>query len=220
MNLSASDVSLAISDPFGLWHNHHGDQNLKNPTDEYDIFLKEQGLRFEQELLKKRHASFIDLKDKDFASASKQTAELLKSHGLTIYSGALQSETLGLRARPDVIKVEREMCAIEEYKLACTSKAAHEIQALFYVYVLKKEYGLKSECKIVSRINEEFAISYDESRIEEAIRLAQAIVSQNKPPHPIYGCPSEWSTLQNKVAKHQADITLAWNVGPVLARQL
>lgn len=132
MNLSASDVSLAISDPFGLWHNHHGDQNLKDPTDEYDLFLKEQGLRFEQELLKKRHASFVDLKDKDFDSAAQQTAELFKSRGLTIYGGALQSESLGLRARPDVIKVEREVYTVEEYKLAGVPKDAHEIQALSY----------------------------------------------------------------------------------------
>jgi uncharacterized protein len=220
MNLSASDVSLAISDPFGLWHNHHGDQNLKDPTDEYDNFLKEQGVRFEQELLKKRHASFVDLKDKAFDSAAQQTAELFKSRGSTIYGGALQSTSLGLRARPDVIKIEKDLLTVEEYKLAGTPKDAHEIQALFYSYILKKEYGFESECKVVSRLNEEFIIPYEELRIEHAIRLARDIVSRRTPPAPVHNCRSEWSILQNKVAKEQHDITLAWNVGPVLARKL
>jgi len=91
MNLSASDVSLAVSDPFGLWHNHHGDQQLKDRTDAYDLFLKEQGLRFEKELLSKRHLSFVNLKEDEFSSAVEQTAQLLQRSGSTIYGGALQS---------------------------------------------------------------------------------------------------------------------------------
>lgn len=54
--LSASDISSALSDPFGLWQDHYGDPKLKDPEDEYDRFLKEQGLRVEKELLVKRHA--------------------------------------------------------------------------------------------------------------------------------------------------------------------
>ncbi len=42
--LSARDVSLALTDPFGLWNKHHGDQKLKDPEDEFAQFLKEQGL--------------------------------------------------------------------------------------------------------------------------------------------------------------------------------
>ena len=30
MILSASEVALAESDPFGLWHDHYGDENLKS----------------------------------------------------------------------------------------------------------------------------------------------------------------------------------------------
>lgn len=220
MNLSASDIALATSDPFGLWHNHHGDQKLKDPADEYDLFLKEQGLRFEQEVLKKRHASFVDLKDNHFDSAVEQTAELLQSGDSTIYGGALQSERLGLRARPDVIKAEKGLCIVEEYKLAGIPKDTHEIQALCYAHILKKEYCVESECKVVSRLNEEFVIPYEESRVEQAIRLARDIVSRSTAPAPIYNCRSEWSALQNKVAKEQRDITLAWNIGPVLATKL
>ena len=42
--LSASEVSLAHSDPFGLWHDHHGDIRLKDPEDDYALFLRDQGL--------------------------------------------------------------------------------------------------------------------------------------------------------------------------------
>jgi hypothetical protein len=48
--LAASDVSLALSDPFGLWQNHHGDPKFRDPEDEFTEFLQEQGLRIEKEL--------------------------------------------------------------------------------------------------------------------------------------------------------------------------
>lgn len=221
MILSASDVSLAISDPFGLWHNHNGDKNLRDPIDDFDLFLKEQGLRIEKELLSKRNPSFVDLKETEFESAVQRTSDLLsKSENSTIYGGALKSDRLGLHVRPDVIKASKGGCSVEEYKLAGTPEEAHEIQALCYAYVLKNEYGLDSECKVVSRLNEEFAIPYDESRIEEAIQLARDIIAQKTPPAPVYNCRSTWSALQNKIAMEQGDITLAWNVGAVLAKTL
>jgi len=34
MILSASEIALAESDPFGLWHDHYGDESLKDPVDE------------------------------------------------------------------------------------------------------------------------------------------------------------------------------------------
>ena len=37
-------------------------QKLKDPTDAYGLLLKEQGLRFEKELLSKRHPFFVNLK--------------------------------------------------------------------------------------------------------------------------------------------------------------
>lgn len=220
MTLSASDVSLALSDPFGLWQNHHGDQKLKDPLDELDVFLLEQGLRVEADLLSKRHPSFVNLKGENFDSAIEQTAQLLNSGDSTIYGGAIQSDRLGIHARPDVVKIGDGLCCIEEYKLAGTPEEAHEIQALCYAYLLKKEYGFDSECKIVSRLNEEFVVSYDEHRTEKAIELARQIISRGAPPPAVYNCQSNWSTLQNKIAKEQSDITLTWNVGPVIADKL
>ncbi len=217
--LSASDISLAISDPFGLWHNHHGDPTLKDPEDEYDLFLAEQGLRIEKELLIKRHAVFTDLKNVAFDTASRETTTLLQQGDSVIYGGALQSEKLGIRARPDVIKINKGACLIEEYKLAGKPDETHKIQALVYAYVLKKGYGIENECRVISRLNEEFVIPYDEKQIEEAIRCAREILACDKPPYPIYNCPSVWGSLQNKTAKGLQDITLAWNVGAVLAKK-
>ncbi len=217
--LSASDISLAISDPFGLWHDHYGDPKLKDPEDEYSLFLKEQGLRFEKELLIKRHAFFTDLKNEDFNSAVRHTTELLNQDQVVIYGGALQSEKLGLRARPDVIKINKGACLIEEYKLAGTPDETHKIQALVYAYVLKKGYGIENECRVVSRLNEEFVIPYDEQQVEEAIRCAREILACDKPPYPIYNRQSNWGSLQNKTAKDLQDITLTWNVGPVHAKK-
>lgn len=37
ISLSASDVALAKPDPFGLWHDRHGDPKLKDPEDEYAV---------------------------------------------------------------------------------------------------------------------------------------------------------------------------------------
>jgi predicted RecB family nuclease len=218
--LSASDISLAISDPFGLWQDHHGDPKLKDPEDEYDLFLAEQGLRIEKELLIKRHAAFTDLKNVAFDEAVGQTTALLQRGNGVIYGGALQSERLGLRARPDVIKIDRGACLIEEYKLAGTPDETHKIQALVYAYLLKNGYGIENECRVVSRLNEEFPIPYDEPRVEDAVRYAREILVRDQPPYPTYNCPSVWGSLQNKTARDLRDITLAWNVGPVLAGKL
>jgi uncharacterized protein len=52
------------------------------------------------------------------------------------------------------------------------------------------------------------------------IQIAREIIARDESPAPIYNCRSDWSTLQNKVAKERSDITLTWNVGPVLAKKL
>jgi hypothetical protein len=113
MNLSASDVALATCGPFGLWHNHHGDHKLKDPPDEYALFLREQGLRIEKELLLKRHPDFVNLKEQDFQSAAQQTTDLLKGAASIIYGGAIQSNQLGLHARPDVVVAENGGAVVE-----------------------------------------------------------------------------------------------------------
>jgi len=116
--------------------------------------------------------------------------------------------------------VKKSKCIIEEYKLAANPEGSHELQASFYSYLLKKEYGLDSECKVVSRLNEEFVVPYDESLVTEAIQLARDILSGDSPPRPVYNSSSSWNTLQNKVAKEKKDVTLAWNVGAVVTGHL
>ncbi|HUK56069.1 MAG TPA: TM0106 family RecB-like putative nuclease [Nitrospiria bacterium] len=217
--LSASDVALALSDPFGLWHDHHGDPRLKDPEDEYALFLKEQGLRIEKELLKKRHGPVVDLTDRPFGAAAMQTGQLLKYGHVVIYGGAIESGALGLRARPDVIQVEKGRSILEEYKLAGTPDETHEIQALVYAYLLRRGYGIENESRVVSRLNEEFAIPYDEPRVVEAVRRAREIVAAERPPYPVYNRTSRWRRLQNKAAHDLQDVTLTWNVGAVHAEK-
>lgn len=215
VGLSASDVSLALSDPFGLWHDHHGDPKLKDPEDEYDIFLKEQGLRVEKELLAKRHPRFVDLKDHPFEAATERTAALMKKGNVVIYGGALSGGKMGLYGRPDVIEVGKPgTCLVEEYKLAGTPDATHKIQAVVYAHLLRKACGTECDCRIVSRRNEEFPIPYDQSEVEDAVQRARAILASKEPPYPVYNCRSRWGTLQNKTVKERQDVTLAWNVGP------
>lgn len=217
--LPASDVGLALSDPFGLWQDYHGDPRLKDPEDEYALFLKEQGLRIEKDLLRKRHEQFTDLTDRAFGSAVIQTGQLLKYGHVVIYGGAIESVVLGLRARPDVIQVEKGRSVVEEYKLAGTPDETHEIQALVYAYLLKKGYGIENESRVISRLNEEFVIPYDEPRVEEAIRRAREILASEKAPYPVYNRISRWRRLQNKTARDLHDVTLAWNVGAVHAEK-
>ncbi|MBI3596960.1 MAG: TM0106 family RecB-like putative nuclease [Nitrospirae bacterium] len=217
--LSASNVALALSDPFGLWQDRHGDPGLRDSEDEYARFLQEQGLRIEKELLLKRHEQFSDLKSLSFESAVTQTKQLLKYGHVVIYGGALESGVLGLRAQPDVIQVERGRCIIEEYKLAGTPDETHEIQALVYAYLLKKGYGMECESQIISRLNEAFPIPYDEIRVEEAIQRAREIIASERPPYPVYNRMSRWRRLQNKMAHDLHDVTLTWNVGAVHAEK-
>jgi len=205
MILSASEVALAESDPFGLWHDHYGDEKLKDPVDEFGEFLREQGIRVEQELLTQRHKSYTDLSGESFPTAVKTTRALLKKNGSIIYQPALESKKLGLRARPDIIQVKKSKCIIEEYKLAANPEGSHELQASFYSYLLKKEYGLYSECKVVSRLNEESVVSYDESLVTEAIQFAREILLRKTPPPPVYNSSSSWSTLQNNGVKSFVD---------------
>lgn len=212
--LSASEVALALADPFGLWHDHYGDPRLKDPEDEYALFLKEQGLRIEQELLAKRHGTVTDLAGLSFGSAAFQTARWLKQGHVVIHGGALESPGLGLRARPDVLQVEKGHCRVEEYKLAGTPDETHEIQTLVYLYLLRRGYGVEAEGQIVSRLNEVFPVVYDESRVREALDRARGILTRDSPPYPVYNGRSRWRRLQNKTAHDLQDVTLAWNVGP------
>lgn len=218
--LSASDVSLSLSDPFGFWHSKFGDKRLRDPEDDYSLFLQEQGLRIEKELLIKRHPHFIDIQNESFSEAVQHTTKLLQEVDLVIYGGALESKKMGLRARPDVIKVNKGICIIEEYKLAGTLEETHKIQALVYAYLLRKGYGIENKTFVVSRNNEAFSILYNESEIGEAILQAREILASDTPPYPVYNCSSGWGTLQNKKAKELQDITLAWHIGAVHAKML
>jgi predicted RecB family nuclease len=218
--LSAYDVSRAVSDPFGLWHDHHGDERLRDQEDEYGLFLQEQGMRVEKELLGKRHDCFTDLKGHDFDAAARLTADLLRNKDVVIYGGALQSESLGLRVRPDVLKIEQGRCLIEEYKLAGMPDETHRIQVLVYAYLLKKGYGIENTAMVVSRRNEEFPVPYNEQSIKEIIQASREILAREQPPYPVYNCNSDWGSLQNERAKELQDVSLAWNVGPVHARVL
>lgn len=211
--VSASDVSLAVTDPFGLWHNHHGDRSLRDEVDEYGEFLREQGLIVEKKLLHERHKDFVSLEAVDHFSAYKLTSELLKKDGSVIYNGALESKTLGLRGRPDLLKIENRTCVLEEYKLAGKLKKAHKIQALVYAYLLKNEYQIENCAVVVTRKNEEFIIPYAEQEIADMIQMTREILSSEEPPYPVYNCQSAWGTLQNKRAKELQDVTLAWHVG-------
>ncbi|HEY5648394.1 MAG TPA: hypothetical protein VIU33_02765, partial [Nitrospiria bacterium] len=76
--LTASEVALAITDPFGFWQDHFGDSSQRDSEDEYSLFLMEQGLRIEKELLAARHPQFTDLSGLSFSSALTQTDQLLK----------------------------------------------------------------------------------------------------------------------------------------------
>lgn len=217
--LTASEIALALSDPFGLWHDHHGDPRLKDPEDEYALFLKEQGLRIERDLLLKRHDEFTDLKGESFDTAAVRTLELLKEEHVVIYSGGLESGPLGLRARPDVIQVRNGRCAVEEYKLAGSPSDTHKIQALVYAYLLRKAYGIESETFVISRINKAFPVLYDELLVESAIRRARGIIASREAPYPTYNCVSRWRRLQNKTAHDLRDVTLTWNVGAAHAER-
>jgi len=219
--LTARDLSMALTDPFGLWHEHHGDVKLKDGEDEYTNFLKEQGMRCEQALLTSRHKRFVSLKDRVFDDATEETERLLGIDGSVIHSGALRSEQLKLRARPDVICVRNGTHMIEEYKLGSKPDDADKIQALFYAYVMRKGYGVESDCIIVTRKLEEFVILYDEGYIEEIIGYARNILSSSSPPCPVYNCEgSEWGVLQNQKARDSQDVSLARNVGIKHARKL
>jgi len=218
--LSARDVSLALSDPFGLWHKYHADSSLKDPISEYNQFLMEQGIRVEQELLQKRHASFTDLKARPIEEAAKVTAGLLAVEGSVIYGGAVLSKRLGLNGRPDVIKSGGTSCLVEEYKLARKPEEKHKVQVLVYGYILRNEHGIESVCQVVSGLGEEFIVPYDPAYIEELIQCAWDIVKAEQPPHAIYGCDSEWGALQKRRAKDVRDVSLAKNVGPVHAKKL
>jgi len=211
--LTASEISLALSDPFGLWHDRHGDPRFKDPEDEFTRFLKDQGLRIEKQLLSQRHEEYTDLTGLTFAAAATQTAQLLKYGRVTIYGGAMESGTLGLRGRPDVIQVEKGRGVVEEYKLAGTPDETHEIQGLVYSYILRKGYGIENESRVISRLNEEYSIPYDEQKVEDAIARAREVVGAVTAPYPVYNRRSRWRRLQNKTARDLRDVTLAWNVG-------
>ena len=104
--ISVSDLATALSDPFGLWHDHHGDPALKDPEAEYDLFLKEQGRRVELELLRKRHPAYVNLTSEPSAAA--QTKKLIAKDDVVIYHGELEDSRTSLRGRPDVIIVSAE----------------------------------------------------------------------------------------------------------------
>ncbi len=218
--LSASDIALSRSDPFGLWHDYYGDPKWKDPEDEYLLFLKEQGQKIERELLRLRHRDYSDLSGRPFEAAVGPTTDLLKSGCAVIYGGALESLPLGLRARPDVMELKDRHCRIEEYKLAGTPDELHFTQASVYTYLIRRGYGLEAQSRIVNRANQDFPVSYREEEIESVIRTAREILSRPFSPPPTYNCPSRWRRLQNRTAHDLKDITLAWNIGAVGAAKL
>jgi uncharacterized protein len=212
--LSVSDVILATTDPFGLWHEVHGDPEEKDPPDPYLEFLRDSGEAWERKLATRRHPEHVDLSALEFDAAARETIDRLRPRAPALFQGALRDDDLGVVGRPDLLVHRGDRIQLEEYKLAGAAKTQHLRQAQIYAHLLARRQALPVEARVVTRLGEETTVTPDPASVDRDVHVAWAVVRAPQSPPPCYARESAWSRLQAREARRRQDVSLASSVGP------
>ena len=134
----ASDIQTFIHSPFELYCNYFVDKKEKDPVDEYQIQLSEQGIQHERIIKENQYPDAVPLQFKTPEDGFMQSLDSMINGVNGLLGCPLFFLPLGIYGMPDILEREKGKSVfgshhyiVKEVKLARTIKKHHVIQTAF-----------------------------------------------------------------------------------------
>jgi uncharacterized protein len=227
--ITARTVYNYCVSPFMVHCDKFGPQEKKDPLNEYDKLLFEQGKSNENQVIA---SCYPGLKKAEFTSLEEGFRLLLMKmkKGASVVCGLpVFYLPEGLTGICDVLEKRKEQKSIfgnyhyivKEIKLARNIQSAHINQAAFYNYLLGKIQGYTPNTfYLINRDLEETEQVYNEPELMNKLSDIREILNGKKV-NPTYGaCKWPWETFNNEEAIKTRDVSLVSGVGPSFKQKL
>jgi uncharacterized protein len=227
--ITARTVYEYCISPFMVYCSKFGPEEKKDPINEYNNLLFEQGKAHEKQVIENSYPELQPVKYATPEQGFKLLLEQMAKGALVAVGMPVFYMPEGLMGIIDVLE-RREgqktifgnyYYIIKEIKLAKNIRREHIYQALFYNYVLGKIQGYTPiSFYIINRDLEEIEQVFDETELLAMLRDIREIL-QGKKVFPTYGaCIWPWETYNNEEAIKTRDVSLVGGVGPSFKRRL
>ena len=215
--------------PFMVYCGKFGPEEKKDPMDEYNKLLFEQGKAHEKQVIENNYPG---LKQVTYATLKEGFKLLLQemTEGVSVACGLpVFYMPEGLTGIIDVIERRQGhktifgnyYYIIKEIKLAKNIQKHHIYQAAFYNYVLGKIQGYTpNSFYMINRDLEQIEQIYDEAEFLAMLNDIREIL-KGKRVNPTYdACKWPWETYNNEEAIKTRDVSLVSGVGPSFKKRL
>ncbi len=215
--------------PFMVYCNKFAPEEKKDPVNEYNNLLFEQGKAHEKQVLEN---TYPDLKPVKYASLKEGFKLLLEAmaQGTTVAAGMpIFYLPEGLSGVVDVLERRQGQKSIfgnyyyvvKEIKLARNIRREHIYQAAFYNYVVGKIQGFTPHSFYL--INRDLDVTEQEFNKTELLAMIKGIreILHGKKVVPTFNaCVWPWETYNNEEAIKTRDVSLVSGVGSSFKRRL
>ncbi|MGD6935106.1 MAG: TM0106 family RecB-like putative nuclease [Candidatus Bathyarchaeia archaeon] len=227
--ITARTVYNYCVSPFMVYCDQFGPEEKKDPLNEYDKMLFEQGKTHEKEVLASAYPGLKPVKYDSLEEGFKLLlTEMQKSVSILCgLPGFYKPE--GLNGIFDVLEKHtgqksvfgNYFYVVKEIKLSRNIQNTHVFQTAFYNYLLGKIQGYTPETfYIINRDKQETEHAYNEAELIKKISDIREILNGKKV-NPTYGaCCWPWETFNNEEAIKTRDISLVSGVGSSFKQKL
>ena len=227
--ITARTVYNYCISPFMVYCNKFGPEEKKNPENEYNNLLFEQGKAHEKQVIEN---NYPDLKPVKYATLEEGFRMLLEamSKGTSVAAGMpVFYLPEGLSGVVDVLEKRQgkksvfgnHYYVIKEIKLSKNIRREHIYQAAFYNYVVGKIQGFTpTSFYLINRDLEETEQKFDETELLAMMEDIREILGGKRVIPTYNACMWPWETYNNEEAIKTRDVSLVAGVGPSFKRRL
>ncbi len=215
--------------PFMVYCDKFAPQDKKDPINEYDKLLLEQGKKHEKDTIASNYPELKPVQYKSLEEGFMMLLLEMKKGSQVMCGMPAFYKPEGLNGIFDVLERNtghksvfgNYYYVVKEIKLARNIQNAHVFQAAFYNYLLGKIQGYTPEnFYLINRDNQETEQPYSETELLTKIRDIREILAGKKV-EPTYGaCMWPWETFNDEEAIKTRDISLVSGVGQSFKQKL
>ena len=228
-SITARTVYDYCISPFMVYCDKFGPQEKKDPLNEYDKLLFEQGKSHENRVITNNYPGLKKISYKNPEEGFKLLLQEMTKGAPVICGVPIFYLPEGLMGIVDVLEKKNTQKSIfgnfhyivKEIKLARNIQKAHIYQAAFYNYLLGKIQGYTpNSFYLINRDLEETEQVYNENELLTILNEIREIL-KGKKVNPTYdACKWPWETYNNEEAIKTRDISLVSGVGPSFKQKL
>ncbi|MFQ5621051.1 MAG: TM0106 family RecB-like putative nuclease [Candidatus Nanoarchaeia archaeon] len=215
-----------VKSPYNLYCDLFGDPDERDEKSEYQQMLFDAGKEHEKKVVEEVfvNAKEVEVKDREegFKLLQKFMGEGVEFlHDFPVYFEDLTGNPDMLVKVPGKSKFGNYYYVVKEIKVAKNMKKHHEIQAMFYNYVVGKIQEYTPEYfYLINRDQDEFEIEYDEKLFLETLQAVRKIMDGEVVTPTYDKCDWPWQSYCDKKAIEERDVSLVPGVGLGIKKKL